>query len=232
MRVPRHVAIVMDGNGRWARERGLPRVWGHYAGVEAVRDAIATARDVGVEWLTLYTFSSENWARPKEEIEALMALLTFLLVRELPELRRQGVRLWAMGRLSMLPERVQDSLRRAQELTQRGRSLNVVLAISYGSRWEIADAARALAQEAARGRLDPGSIDPELLSRHLYLPEAPDPDLLIRTSGEQRISNFLLWQLAYTELYFTPVLWPDFRREHFLSALEDYSRRERRFGAV
>ncbi len=225
-RIPEHVAIIMDGNGRWAVERGLPRVLGHKAGAESVREVIRTALDVGIHHLTLYSFSTENWLRPKIEVQGLMQLLKFLLRREVDMLDRQGVSIRAIGRLGDLPQDVRDELQRAMDRTGNNDRLKLYLAISYGGRAEIIDAVNRILSEG----LD--RVDEDTFRNYLYAPEAPDPDLLIRTGGEIRVSNFLLWQIAYTELYFTDVLWPDFRRDEFLKALEDYSGRVRKFGRV
>lgn len=231
-RLPRHVAIIMDGNGRWALRRGLPRVAGHRASVEAVRDVVAACGELGIPYLTLYTFSTENWRRPREEIEALWELLVEHVDRELDRLSEHGVRVRAIGLLDELPPRVREAVRRAEEATRHHGRLTVVLALNYGGRRELADAARALARQAARGELDPERVDEGALAAHLYAPDLPDPDLVIRTSGEYRLSNFLLWQVAYSELWVTDVCWPDFRRTHLADALEAFQRRERRFGAA
>jgi undecaprenyl diphosphate synthase len=230
--VPAHVAVIMDGNGRWARARGLPRFRGHSAGIKSVRDCIEGAIDAGVEHLTLFTFSQENWSRPAAEVEALMRLLQAYARRERAELKQQGVEVRIFGDLSRLPAGPRRAVEEIQSHTSGGRNLKLNLMISYGGRAELARAARRLAEQAARGEIDPASIDEAAVSAELYTADMPDPDLLIRTSGEQRISNFLLWQLAYTELFMTPVLWPDFRREHLFQAIYDYQRRERRFGRV
>ncbi len=230
--VPRHLAIIMDGNGRWATQRGLPRIMGHRAGIESVREIVKACRDVGVEWLTLFTFSSENWKRSPEEVSFLMNMLKELLARETEELDRNGVRIRSMGRINLLPQEVQDELARSVEKTRGNTSLNLVLALSYGGQAEIVDAARTIAERALAGEVDPGRIDEETFRGFLYIPEMPPVDLLIRTSMELRISNFMLWQTAYAELYFTETLWPDFRKPELLKALEDFARRERRFGGV
>lgn len=231
-RIPRHVAVIMDGNGRWARSRGLPRIKGHAAGMTSVRDVIEGAIESGVAILTLFAFSQENWNRPAAEVGALMRLLQRYVLKERDELCRQGVRVQVHGdldRLSPGPRRAIDSIERS---TGQGRNLHLNLMVSYGSRAEIVRAARRLAERVKAGTLDPAEIDQALFTSELYTVNLPDPDLLIRTSGEQRISNFLLWQLAYTELYITPILWPDFRREHLYAAIYDYQKRERRFGRV
>jgi undecaprenyl diphosphate synthase len=230
--VPRHVAIIMDGNGRWARARGRPREFGHRAGMRAVREAVEGAKDAGVEVLTLFAFSQENWYRPAGEVSALMALLELYVRKEQRELRAKGVEVRVIGRLTDLGPRTRGALERIVEYTRGGTSLRLNLAISYGGRAEIVDAARRLADRVARGTLVPEEIDEALISSQLYTAADPDPDLLIRTSGELRISNFMLWQLAYTELHVTPVLWPDFDRERLYAAIADYQRRERRFGRV
>jgi undecaprenyl diphosphate synthase len=230
--VPRHVAVIMDGNGRWARERGQPREFGHRAGMQAVRQAVEAAGDAGVEVLTLYAFSQENWGRPATEISALMGLLELYVRRERRDLKEKGIEVHCIGELGRLGPRTRAAIQSIVDHTRGGARMRLNLAISYGARQEIVLAARKLAERVAAGTLLPGEIDEELFSQQLYTPADPDPDLLIRTSGEQRISNFMLWQLAYTELYVTPVLWPDFGREHFFRALLDYQRRERRFGRV
>jgi undecaprenyl diphosphate synthase len=230
--VPRHVAVIMDGNGRWARERGRPREFGHRAGMKAVRAAVEAAGDAGVEVLTLFAFSQENWHRPAGEVSALMALLELYVRRERKELKEKGVEVHVIGELHRLGPRTRAAIESIVEHTRGGRKLKLNLAISYGARAEIVHAARLLAERVREGTLMPGEIDERVFAGQLYTAADPDPDLLIRTSGECRISNFMLWQLAYTELYVTPVLWPDFTREHFFAALLDYQRRERRFGRV
>jgi undecaprenyl diphosphate synthase len=216
----------MDGNGRWARKRGLPRVMGHKVGVESVRSVIRVARKVGIKYLTLYTFSSENWQRPKEEVSYLMQLLKTLLIKEVDDLKRQGVRIRAIGRLGNLGKEVLEALNYAIEKTKDNRDLNLYLALSYGGRQEIVDAVNTILGLGIK------EVDEDKFRNFLYDPELPDVDLLIRTAGEYRISNFLLWHTAYAELYITDVLWPDFREEEFLKALEDYSKRVRKFGKV
>jgi undecaprenyl diphosphate synthase len=230
--VPRHVAIIMDGNGRWAAERGLPRPFGHRAGMTAVREAVEGARAAGVEILTLFAFSEENWQRPADEITALMELLEEYIARELERLRNEGVAVHVLGDLSRLTPGGRAAVDRLESETVGGSHLALNLCISYSSRAEIARAARLLAEDVARGARRPEDIDEAALQAKLYTAPWPDPDLLIRTSGEQRISNFLLWQLAYTELYLTPVLWPDFTRGTLYEAILDYQGRERRFGRV
>ena len=230
--VPRHVAIIMDGNGRWAKQRGLSRIKGHEKGSESVRAVIRAARDAGVEYLTLYAFSVENWVRPKAEVQALMELLRRFLRDEEHELHEQKVRLRVIGRMSDLSAGVRAELERVMKATEAYTAGNLVLALSYGGRMEIAAAALALAQRVQAGTLDLEAIDEAAVARHLYAPDVPDPDLMIRTSGEMRISNFLLWQLSYAELYFTETLWPDFREADFVKAIEEYGRRHRRFGDI
>ena len=229
-RIPRHVAIIMDGNGRWAQARGLERNAGHRAGIEAVRDVLRAANDFGVRFLTLYAFSSENWGRPQDEVRELMRLLEHYLVEEIQEVMDNDIRVRAMGRLERLPPRIQKSVRDAVERSSTNQAMTLVFALSYGGRAEIVDAARKIARDAAAGELDPHGIDEKVFSSYLYEPELPDPDLLIRTGAEFRVSNFLLWQIAYTELYVTPLMWPDFRREHLAEAVLHYQSRERRFG--
>jgi undecaprenyl diphosphate synthase len=229
-RIPRHVAIIMDGNGRWAEARGLERNAGHRAGIEAVRDVLRAANDFGVRFLTLYAFSSENWGRPQDEVRELMRLLEHYLVEEIQEVMDNDIRVRAMGRLDRLPPSIQKSVRDAVERSSTNQAMTLVFALSYGGRAEIVDAARKIARDAAAGELDPHGIDEKVFSSYLYEPELPDPDLLIRTGAEFRVSNFLLWQIAYTELYVTPLMWPDFRREHLAEAVLHYQSRERRFG--
>lgn len=232
-RLPAHIAVIMDGNGRWARQRSLPRVAGHKAGVEPVRQTVETCARLGVKHLTLYAFSSENWKRPRTEVDTLWRLLRLYLRKELPQLLRNNVRLVAIGRLDGLPERVQRELSQGVEATAANDGLQVNLAINYGGRAEVVDAVNAwIAESRAAGTLDRLSIDEDDISRRLYTVGAPDPDLLIRTSGEMRISNFLLWQIAYAELYITETLWPDFTRAELLKAILDYQRRDRRFGGL
>lgn len=231
-RVPEHVAVIMDGNGRWAKGRGLPRYRGHAAGMKSVREVIEGAIEAGVRVLTLFAFSQENWNRPQREVTALMKLLQLYVTRERAELIRQGVEVHVHGdldRLSPAPRRAIDEI---QEATRGGRVLHLNLMISYGGRAELVRAARHLAERVRAGELDPAQIDEAAMAGEMYTAGLPDPDLLIRTSGEQRVSNFMLWQVAYTELYITPVFWPEFRREHLFTAIHDYQKRERRFGRV
>jgi undecaprenyl diphosphate synthase len=230
--VPAHIAIIMDGNGRWAKGRSLPRRLGHHAGMKSVREVVEGSLQAGVGVLTLFAFSQENWKRPASEIEALMSLLEEYIARELEELRAQGVAVRILGHLDRLGSGARRAVERIMAETAGGTALALNLCISYSARSEIARAARLLAEAAAQGRLNPADIDEEAVGRLLYTAEWPDPDLLIRTSGEMRISNFLLWQLAYAELYVTPVLWPDFTRRHLFEAILEFQRRERRFGRV
>lgn len=230
--VPAHIAIVMDGNGRWAAKRGLPRVMGHRAGAKAVREAITAAASAGVKYLTLYTFSTENWRRSSEEVGALMNLFAEMLTREIDELDRQAVRLMTIGDVDRLPEATAQAFRDGVTRTATNKGLRLVIAVNYGSRKEIATAARTLAAEAVAGSLDVEAIDEDAVAAHLGTAGMPDPELLIRTSGEYRISNFLLWQMAYTEMWITKTLWPDFRRRHLYRAILDYRARERRFGGA
>ncbi len=232
MTPPRHIAIIMDGNGRWARERGLPRIRGHEEGAESVRAVLRACGEAGVEFLTVYAFSTENWKRPEAEVAALMGLLEHFLKQETPELMAQNVRLQAIGRITDLPEACQRELHRAIETTAKNTGVTLILALSYSGRIEIIDGLRSLVRAVREGHIDEAMIDPEMFSQHLYTRSFPDPDLLIRTSGEMRISNFLLWQMSYTEIYVTPKLWPDFRKEELLEALRDYSQRQRRYGGV
>jgi len=232
-RVPRHVAIVMDGNGRWAKQRGLKRTDGHAAGEEALFDTVNGALDVGLEWMTVFAFSTENWRRPIDEVRFLMGFNESLLLRRRDELHDLGVRVRFIGRRAgRVPGRLRRQIADAEDLTRGNRRLTLTFAFNYGGRAELVDAARAIAHEVAAGRLDPDKISDRTLARHLYAPDMPDPDLLVRTSGEFRISNYLLWELAYAELVFTDVLWPDFRRDHLFEAIREFQRRERRFGAV
>ena len=229
---PRHIAIIMDGNGRWARGKGLERLNGHERGAEAVRDCVKGCRELGVQVLTLYAFSTENWQRPKAEVLGLMKLLERFLAKEVPELNTQGVRLQAIGRLDDLPESTRKALEAAIAATAHNTKLTLVLALSYSSRVEIVDAVRSIARDARDGKLDPETIDADLLASRLYTRDYPDPDLLIRTSGEMRLSNFLLWQLSYTEFYITGTLWPDFRKDDLFEAVRAYGKRQRRFGGI
>jgi len=229
-KLPQHVAIIMDGNGRWAKKRGLTRIIGHQKGIESVRDVVKTSRELGIKWLTLYAFSEENWKRPQYEIKALMNLLNRYLTTELKEMLDNGIRLLSIGQTEKLPPQVQRTLWQTIEKTAHNKDMNLALALSYGGRQEIIWAVKNMLEDMNNVPLNIKQITEERLSRYLYTAHIPDPDLLIRTSGEYRISNFLLWQIAYTELFITPTLWPDFRRERYLEALLDYQKRERRFG--
>lgn len=229
-KLPKHVAIIMDGNGRWAQARGLDRSEGHVEGVKTVRRITEAASKAGIEYLTLYTFSTENWNRPKEEVDALMHLIVVAIERETPDLIKNNVRLTMIGDSMRMPETARLRLEKCMDDTSHCTGLTLVLAISYSSRWEIVEACRKLASEAVAGTIDPGQIDDRMLSASLSTAGMPDPDLLIRTGGDMRISNFLLWQIAYSEIYVTNVYWPDFSTEDFYTAIEAYSGRERRFG--
>jgi undecaprenyl diphosphate synthase len=230
---PQHVAIVMDGNGRWAQRRGLKRTEGHAAGEEALFDTVEGALEIGLEWLTVYAFSTENWRRPLDEVRFLMNFNERLLLARRDELNDKGVRVRFIGRRGgRVPGRVRQRITETEAMTARNRRLTLTFAFNYGGRAELVDAVREIARSAAAGKLDPERIDERTVHRHLYRPDMPDPDLMVRTSGEHRISNYLLWQVAYSELHFTDVLWPDFRRKHLYRAIDEYHRRERRFGAV
>jgi len=231
-RLPVHVAVIMDGNGRWAKKRQLNRVRGHEAGAKAVREVVEMSRELGIRWLTLYAFSEENWSRSSSEISALMRLLRRFIEDELPEMMRRGIRLQTIGRTEKLPEKTLKVLYEAMAQTKLNRDMVLTLALSYGGRQEIADAVLKIAEKVEKGELSSTQISSELITNHLYTAGMPDPDLLIRTSGECRISNFLLWQIAYTEIYITKTLWPDFRKEDYVSALVEFQRRERRFGGA
>jgi len=230
--VPRHVAIIMDGNGRWAKERGMARIKGHEVGADSVRCAIRCCRDFGVEYLTLYAFSVENWVRPVREIQGLMRLLRKFLKDNEYELHENEVRLRVIGRTSDLPKLVQSGLKRVMKATEHYTKGQLVLALSYGGRTEIANAAKQIALKVKSGEINPKKIDEATVAAHLYAPDIPDPDLMIRTSGELRLSNFLLWQLSYSEFYVTDVLWPDFREDEFAAAMAAYAKRKRRFGGT
>ncbi len=229
-RLPKHVAIIMDGNGRWAKERNLPRVAGHKAGMDSVREVVKTCGELGIDILTLYVFSTENWRRPRREVNFLMRILREYLRKEVEELNRNKVKLRAMGRLGDLPEMAQEELKRAIAKLQGNDGLLLNLALNYGGRQEIVDAVRKCLEDVRGGNLSMERIDEGTFSNYLYTRDLPDPDLLIRTSGEWRLSNFLLWQLSYTEIWVTPIYWPDFRKVQLLEALIDYQQRERRFG--
>lgn len=229
-RLPQHIAIIMDGNGRWAEKKFLGRINGHRKGIEVVKDIVEFCRELGIGYLTLYTFSKENWNRPVQEVNALMELLEQHLKNELLKLVKNGIRFKAIGNIGELPENIQNIIKEVEAKTKDNKGMVLNLALSYGGRTEIVEAAKKVAIEARRGALDIADITEEIFARYLYTDGIPDPDLLIRTSGEFRISNFLLWQLAYTEIYVTDVLWPDFNRQHLIDALLDFQNRERRFG--
>lgn len=230
--IPRHVAIIMDGNGRWACKRGLPRIMGHERGIQSVRKVVRACRRIGIKYLTLYAFSTENWVRPKKEIDALMGLLVRFLRLNRRELDRNRIRLRISGRLADLPAHVRTEIDEAVDATRRNRGSTLIIALSYSGRSEMTDAVRRIAQDAKAGHIDPKKITERTIARNLYLPDVPDPDLLIRTSGEQRISNFLLWQVSYTELYFTRKMWPDFTGHDLVTAVREYANRHRRFGDI
>jgi len=230
--IPTHVAVIMDGNGRWAKSRGRMRVFGHLAGRKSVREVVMGCRELGVKFLTLYTFSVENWQRPPTEVSALMRILKHTLREQRREMRDNGICLQTIGRVEDLPPSTQNVLRETQEFLKAGRDMTLVLALSYGGRDEIARAAKSLAEEVAAGERDAASIDEQAVTQRLYTAGFPDPDLVIRTSGEMRVSNFMLWQGAYSEIWVTDVLWPDFRKEHLFDAIRGYQHRERRFGRV
>ncbi len=229
-KLPQHIAIIMDGNGRWAKLQGKPRVFGHRNGVTAVREVTEAAAELGIQYLTLYAFSTENWSRPSIEVNALMTLLVDTVRKELATLNKNNIRLMAIGDLSKLPGKTRQSLYEGIENTRNNTRMTLILALNYSARWEITEAAKKIADATVKGIINPETLSDTDISNYLSTKDIPDPELLIRTSGEQRISNFLLWQIAYSELYFTPVLWPDFRKEHFLEAITDYQGRERRFG--
>ena len=231
-RLPKHIAIIMDGNGRWAKQKGNPRVFGHKNGILAVRDTVEAAAEIGVQYLTLYAFSTENWKRPRTEIDALMSLLVKTINKETKTLLENNVRLKIIGDIGSMPVRVAQHLKEAVDKTKNNTGLNLVLALSYSSYWEILNAVRCIANDIEQDKIDSTKIDKNVFESYLNTSGFPDPELLIRTSGEYRLSNFLLWQIAYTELYFTPTLWPDFRREHLYQAIFDYQNRERRFGKI
>ena len=230
--LPKHVAIIMDGNGRWAKQRHLPRVEGHRIGAESVRTIIRAAGEVGIKYLTLYAFSVENWNRPKDEVDTLMKYLARYLKSEQGELDKNNVQLETIGQLHRLPEFVQKQFYKTQKALSKNNGLTLILALSYGGRTEIVEAVRTIAAKVKQGGLDAGDINEKVIAEHLYTHQWPDPDVLIRTSGEMRVSNFLLWQISYAELVITQTLWPDFRKAQFFQALEEYARRHRRFGGV
>ena len=229
---PRHIAIIMDGNGRWAKERGLPRLEGHRVGAESVREVLEACIELGVEYLTLYAFSSENWNRPESEVKSLMSLLDRFLKEKAKDLDRQKVRLLAIGQIERLPQATRKLIAQIEERTAKHEEMTLVLALSYGSREEIVAAARSLAEDAVAGKISPDAIDNELFASRLQTAGIPDPDLLIRTSGEMRVSNFLLWQISYSELIIVKKFWPEFRQRDLFESVEEYKRRHRRFGAL
>lgn len=231
-RIPRHIAIIMDGNGRWAKRQGLARMFGHRKGVETVHEITEAAAELGIEYLTVYAFSTENWNRPKEEVDTLMSLLVDTIAQETPTLMKNNVRLLTIGDLDRLPIEAHKKFEECMEQTASNTGLRLVVALSYSSRWEIIRATKDIAEEVKKGTLQVEDIDEQVVASHLTTGDMPDPDLLIRTSGELRISNFLLWQLAYSELYFTSCLWPEFTKEEFYHAIVDYQHRERRFGKI
>jgi undecaprenyl diphosphate synthase len=229
-KIPKHVAIIMDGNGRWAKKKALNRIRGHEEGAESVRDITRASRRIGISWLTFYAFSEENWKRPRHEINALMSLLKRFLKSELDEMLENGIRFHTIGRISKLPDDAQSLIDETMEKTSHNRDMVLTLALSYGGRQEIFDTVQEIARRIQSGDIGFEELTEQHISDALYTADMPDPDLLIRTSGEYRISNFLLWQIAYTEIYITPTLWPDFRKEEYLSAIEEFQKRERRFG--
>jgi undecaprenyl diphosphate synthase len=228
--LPRHIAIIMDGNGRWAKKKGAMRIFGHRNAIQAVRESIEGAAELGIEYLTLFSFSTENWSRPQEEVKALMELLVQTILAEVSQLMKNNIRLNAIGDLASLPGQAHEKLVETMQKTSTNTGLTVTLALSYSGQWELTEAAKRIAQKVSEGKLKPEEISQETLANHLDTAGIPDPELMIRTSGEFRISNFLLWQLAYTEMVFTPVLWPDFRKEDLFAAIDDFQKRERRFG--
>lgn len=229
-RLPKHIAIIMDGNGRWAEEKGQERLYGHFHGVESVRNIVEGCAELGIGYLTLYAFSTENWDRPVKEVEGLMTLLVDTIRKEVPTLNKNNIRLHVIGDLKMLPEFARKELNEALEMTASNTGLNLVMALSYSSRWELVNAVKQIGIDVKGGRIDPETINQDTLQQYLSTSQFPDPELMIRTSGEYRISNFLLYQLAYAELYFTNTRWPDFRKEHLYEAILDFQSRERRFG--
>jgi undecaprenyl diphosphate synthase len=229
-KLPRHIAVIMDGNGRWAEERGLPRAAGHQAGIASLRDVTRSSRELGIGYLTVYAFSTENWKRPKREVSMLFRLLVKMLRDEMQEMLENGVRLKTIGQINLLPKNVQQELYDAIERTSKNKGLTLTLALSYSGRWDLIHAMQAIALEVRSGKISPEDISEEVIRQSLTTAEMPDPDLLVRTSGELRLSNFLLWELAYSEIHVTKTLWPDFRREHLYEAIREYQTRERRFG--
>jgi undecaprenyl diphosphate synthase len=228
--IPQHIAIVMDGNGRWAKQHGEDRIFGHHEGVNSVREIVEACGEIGVKYLTLYAFSTENWNRPKEEVDALMELLVSTISMETPNLNKKGVRLQAIGDIKSLPESCQNELQESIDITSNNNTVTLILALSYSSKWEITNAVQQIAKQVEAGKLKVSEITAKHIEQNLTTSKFPDPELMIRTSGEHRISNFLLWQLAYTEFYFTDILWPDFRKDEFFKAIISFQSRERRFG--
>ena len=231
-KAPKHIAIIMDGNGRWAKKQGQERLFGHSIGVDSVRETLSAAKKIGVKYVTFYAFSTENWGRPQDEVEGLMDLMVKTIANEVPAMNENGAKLWSIGDISGLPQDCQDELRIAKEKTAKNSTINMILALNYSSRWEITEAIKNLAVKVENGMLKSSEINEKLINEEMNTQHFPDPELLIRTSGEQRLSNFLLWQMAYTEFYFTDVLWPDFREEDLFKAVLEYQNRERRFGQV
>ena len=229
-KLPKHIAIIMDGNGRWAEERGKDRLYGHFHGVESVRNVVEGAAELGVQYLTLYAFSTENWDRPAKEVEGLMQLLVETIRKEVPTLNKNNIRLHVIGNLDLLPPQAMREMQEALDLTSTNTGLQLIMALSYSSRWEIIEAVKSIAEAVKSGKLEPAQINQDIFQQHLATHNFPDPELMIRTSGEHRISNFLLYQLAYAELYFTPTRWPDFRKDNLYEAIVDFQQRERRFG--
>jgi len=230
--LPKHIAVIMDGNGRWAKKKGAMRVFGHKNAIKAVREVTEACAELGIAHLTLYAFSTENWNRPQKEVDALMQLLVTTIRKETDTLTKNNIRLSAIGAIKQLPQECQKELAEAIELTSQNTGLNLILALSYSGRWDICQAVKRIAQDIEARKLSSEQIDNELIEQYLSSRSVPDPELLIRTSGEFRISNFYLWQMAYTEIYITPILWPDFRKEHLYEAITDYQKRERRFGKI
>jgi undecaprenyl diphosphate synthase len=228
--IPKHVAIIMDGNGRWAKQHGEDRIFGHHEGVNSVREIVEACGEIGVKFLTLYAFSTENWNRPKDEVDALMELLVSTISMETPNLHKKGVKLDVIGDIQSLPLSCQKELQESIDLTSKNETVTLILALSYSSKWEITDAVKKIAKQIESGEIKTNDINSRLIEENLNTKNFPDPELMIRTSGEHRISNFLLWQLAYAEFYFTDVLWPDFRKDEFFKAIISYQNRERRFG--
>ncbi len=230
--LPKHIAVIMDGNGRWAKKQGAMRIFGHRNAIKAVRETTEICAELGIGYLTLYAFSTENWSRPKAEVDALMNLLVKTIAGEVKTLMKNNIRLLTIGNTQDLPAKAQKTLAQALETTSQNTGMSLVLALSYSGRWDITEATKRIAEKIKNNELTPEDLTPETITKHLSTAEIPDPELLIRTSGEMRISNFLLWQLAYTELYITEILWPDFRRGHIIEAVLDYQKRERRFGMI